>query len=46
MSPVRLPKIRTLNSQIDAIEKRSEEAAARLASIEKLLQRIAERLER
>ncbi|HVP74439.1 MAG TPA: hypothetical protein VMS63_00345 [Gaiellaceae bacterium] len=43
---MKLPKIKTLNSQIDHIEKRSDENAARLANIETLLQRIAEQLKK
>ena len=43
---MKLPKIKTLNRQIDVIETNSTESSARLAKIEKLLERIAEQLER
>ena len=44
-SPVKLPKIKTLNHQIDVIEANTTASEARLANMEKLLERIAERLE-
>ena len=44
-SRVKLPKIKTLNHQIGVIEANSTATEARLATIEKLLERIAERLE-
>jgi hypothetical protein len=44
-SRVKLPKIKTLNHQIDVIEANSTATEVRLAKIEKLLERIAERLE-
>jgi hypothetical protein len=42
---VKLPKIKTLNHQIDVIEASSTATEVRLAKIEKLLERIVERLE-
>ena len=42
---MKLPKIKTLNHQIDVIEANSAAAEARLAQIEKLLERIAQRLD-
>jgi hypothetical protein len=42
---VKLPKIKLLNRQIDVIEANSIATEARLATIEKLLERIAESLE-
>jgi hypothetical protein len=42
---VKLPKIKTLNHQIDVIEANSTTAEARLAHIEELLERIAQRLD-
>ena len=42
---MKLPRIKLLNHQIDVIEANSTATEARLASIEKLLERIAERLE-
>jgi hypothetical protein len=42
---VKLPKLKSLNHQIDAIEANSTATEARLAKIEKLLERIAESLE-
>jgi hypothetical protein len=42
---VKLPKIKTLNHQIDVIEASSTASEARLANIEKLLEQIAEQLE-
>jgi hypothetical protein len=43
--PVKWPKIKTLNHQIDVIEANSTETEARLAKIEELLERITEQLE-
>ena len=43
---MKLPKIKTLNSQIDHIEKCSEESVTRLANIETLLTRVAAQLEK
>jgi len=43
---VKLPKIKTLNHQIDVIEANSTATEARLANVEKLLERIAEQLEK
>ena len=43
---VKLPRIKTLNHQIDVIEVNSTATEARLANVEKLLQRIAEQLEK
>jgi hypothetical protein len=45
-SSVKLPKIKTLNHQIDVIEANSTATEARLANMEKLLERIAEQLEK
>jgi len=42
---VKLPKIKTLNHQIDVIEANSTTAEARLAHMEELLERIAQRLD-
>ena len=44
--PVKLPKIKTLNHQIDVIEANSTATEARLTNIEKLLERIAGQLEK
>lgn len=44
--PVKLPKIKTLNHQIDVIEASSTATEERLANIEKLLERIAGQLEK
>ena len=41
---MKLPKIKTLNHQIDVIEANSTASEARLANMEKLLERIAEQL--
>jgi C4-type Zn-finger protein len=43
---VKLPKIKTLNHQIDVIEANSTATEARLTNIEKLLERIAGELEK
>lgn len=43
---VKLPKIKTLNHQIDVIEASSTATEARLANIEKLLERIAGQLDK
>jgi len=43
---MKLPKIKTLNHQIDVIEANSMATEARLARVEKLLERIAEQLEK
>jgi hypothetical protein len=43
---VKLPKIKTLNHQIDVIEANSTATEARLANIEKILERIAGRLDK
>ncbi len=43
---MKLPKIKTLNHQIDVIEANSTATAARLANVEELLQHIAEQLEK
>ena len=43
---MKLPKIKTLNHQIDVIEASSTATEARLARIEKLLERIAGQLEK
>jgi hypothetical protein len=43
---VKLPNIKTLNHQIDVIEANSTATQARLATIERLLERIAEQLEK
>jgi hypothetical protein len=43
---VKLPKIKTLNHQIDVIEANSTTTDARLANMEKLLERIVEQLEK
>ena len=40
-----LPKIKTLNHQVDVIEANSTATEARLENIEKLLERIVEQLE-
>ena len=45
MRSMKLPKIKLLNRQIDVIEANSIATEARLATIEKLLERIAESLE-
>jgi hypothetical protein len=45
-SSVKLPKIKTLNHQIDVIEANSTATEARLANMEKLLERIAEHLQK
>jgi hypothetical protein len=42
---VKLPKIKTLNHQIDVIEANSTATEARLANMEKLLERIAQQLD-
>lgn len=42
---MKLPKIKTLNHQIDVIEANTTASEARLASVEKLLERIAKQLE-
>ena len=42
---MKLPKIKTLNHQIDVIEANSTATEARLSQIEKLLERLAESLE-
>jgi hypothetical protein len=42
---VKLPKIKTLNHQIDVIEANTTASEARLANMEKLLEKIGERLE-
>jgi hypothetical protein len=42
---VKLPKIKTLNHQIDVIEASSTATEARMANVEKLLERIAQRLD-
>jgi hypothetical protein len=42
---VKLPKIKTLNHQIDVIEANTTASEARLANMEKLLEKIEERLE-
>jgi hypothetical protein len=42
---MKLPKIKTLNHQIDVIEANSTATEARLAHMEKLLERIAQRLD-
>jgi hypothetical protein len=42
---VKLPKIKTLNHQIDVIEANTTASEARLANLEKLLERITEQLE-
>jgi hypothetical protein len=44
-APVKLPKIKTLNHQIDVIEANSTATEARLACMEKLLERIAQQLD-
>jgi len=44
-STVKLPKIKTLNHQIDVIEANSAATDARLANVEKLLERIAQQLD-
>ena len=43
---MKVPKIKTLNHQIDVIEANSTATEARLANMEKLLERIAEQLEK
>jgi hypothetical protein len=43
---VKLPKIKTFNHQIDVIEANSTATEARLAKMEKLLERIAEQQEK
>lgn len=43
---MRLPKIKTLNHQIDVIEANTTTSEARLANVEKLLERITEQLEK
>jgi hypothetical protein len=45
-SPVKLPKIKTLNHQIDVIEASSTATEARLANIETLLEQIAGQIEK
>jgi hypothetical protein len=42
---VKLPKIKTLNHQIDVIEENTTASETRLANMEKLLERIAQRLD-
>jgi hypothetical protein len=42
---VKLPRIKTLNHQIDVIEANSTSTEARLANVEKLLERIAHLLD-
>jgi hypothetical protein len=42
---VKLPKIKTLNHQIDVIEEKTTASDMRLANMEKLLERIAQRLD-
>jgi len=42
---VKLPKIKTLNHQIDVIEAKTTASEIRLANMEKLLERIAQQLE-
>jgi len=42
---MKLPKIKTLNHQIDVIEANTAASEARLANVEKLLERITEQLE-
>lgn len=42
---MKLPKIKTLNHQIDVIEANTTASEARLANLEKLLERITEQLE-
>ena len=44
--PVKWPRIKTLNHQIDVIEASSTATEARLAKIEELLERIAQELEK
>lgn len=43
---MKLPKIKTLNHQIDVIEANSTATEARLGNVEKLLERIAAQLEK
>ena len=43
---MKLPKIKTLNHQVDVIEANSTATDARLANMEKLLERITELLEK
>lgn len=43
---MKLPKIKTLNHQIDVIEANSTASEARLENMEKLLERIAEQLDK
>ena len=42
---MKLPRIKTLNHQIDVIEANSAASVARLANMEKLLERLAQRLD-
>ena len=42
---MKLPKIKTLNHQIDVIEANSTATEARMAHVEKLLEQIAQRLD-
>jgi hypothetical protein len=42
---VKLPKIKTLNHQIDVIEAKTTASESRLANMEKLLEKITEHLE-
>jgi hypothetical protein len=42
---MKLPKIKTLNHQVDVIEANTTASEARLANMEKLLKRITEQLE-
>jgi C4-type Zn-finger protein len=42
---VKLPKIKTLNHQIDVIEEKTTTSEMRLAKMEGLLERIAQRLD-
>jgi C4-type Zn-finger protein len=44
-STVKLPKIKTLNHQIDVIEEKTTASETRLANVEELLERIARRLD-
>ncbi|HEY5693758.1 MAG TPA: hypothetical protein VIR14_04560 [Gaiellaceae bacterium] len=43
---MKLPKIKTLNHQIDVIEANSTATEARLANMERLLERIVAQLEK
>jgi hypothetical protein len=43
---VKVPKIKTLNHQIDVIEANSTAPKARLANMERLLERTAEQLDK